>query len=134
MTCQNVFGEQLKSKEKDNSNIFNFINEDYILNEVWNEKIEEKYFEVKKYIIKSKIGNDESEVEEIFKTPVDDKYSRMKFSLEKIERIFDLLKNGLDKCFEIDEDLIFEINNFKYIYYVYNYCYESLDSDYRVES
>ena len=142
MTCQLVFSEQLKSKEYNSivlKNIMKYKNDDYIvnpelkekenlLNEVWNEKLEEKYCEAKKYVIKSKI-EDESEVEEVFKTPVNDKYSRMEFSLEETDRIFDLIEKGLNKCQEIYEDLYYEIKNFKYIYYVYNYCYISLDRD-----
>ena len=142
MTCQMVFGEQLKSKENNSfviNNIMKYQNNNYfvelketkenILNELWNEKIAEKYCEAKKYVIKSKVGNDESEVEEVFNTPVCEKYSRMEFSLEETDRIFDLIKDGLNKCFELNEDLYYEIKNFEKIYYVYKYCYKSLDKD-----
>ena len=171
MVCQLVFSEQLKSKEY-NSFVLNnmkYKNEDYIvnpdlkekenlLNEVWNEKIEEKYCEAKKYceaeknfrkfkieeifktqmyekyFIKSKIedeskNEDESKIEEVFNTPVCEKYSRMEFSLEETIRIFELIKDGLYNCQEIYEDLYYEIKDFEKIYYVYKYCYKSLDRD-----
>ena len=58
-----------------------------------------------------------------------DKYSRVKFSLEEIIRIFRLIEEGLNRCQEIDEDLYYKIKDFKYIYHVYNCCYKSLDRD-----
>ena len=135
MTCQMVFSEQLKSKEYNSivlKNIVKYKNDNYIvnpeLNEVWNEKIEEKYCEAEKYVIKSKIG-DKSKIEEVFNTPVCEKYSRMEFSLEETIRIFELIKDGLYNCQEIYEDLYYEIKDFEKIYYVYKYCYKSLDRD-----
>ena len=146
MVCQLVFSEQLKSKEYNSfvlNNIMKYQNTDYIvqpdskekenlLNEVWNEKIEEKYFEAKKYVIESKMGDEESEVKEVFNTPVNDKYSRMEFSLEETYEIFNMLKDELNRCHEIYEDLYYEIKDFKYIYHVYNYCYKSLDREIRL--
>ena len=172
MTCKKVFGEQLKSKEYNSlvfNNLMKYQNTDFILqpdskekenllNEVWNEKIEEKYCEAKKYceaeknfrkfkieeifktpmyekyFIKSKIedeskNEDESKIEEVFNTPVCEKYSRMEFSLEETIRIFELIKDGLYNCQEIYEDLYYEIKNFNYIYEVYNFRYNSLDRD-----
>ena len=85
-----------------------------------------KYWEAEKYVIKSKIG-DESKIEEVFNTPVCEKYSRMEFSLEETDRIFILIKDGLNRCQEIYEDLYYEIKDFNYIYHVYNCCYKSLD-------
>ena len=164
MTCQLVFSEQLKSKEYNSfvlKNIMKYKNEDYIvnpdlkenlLNEVWNEKIEEKYCEAKKYceaeknrrkskieeifktqmyekyFIKSKI-EDESKIEEVFNTPVCEKYSRMEFSLKETIRIFELINDGLYNCQEIYENLYYKIKDFEKIYYVYKYCYKSLDRD-----
>ena len=77
---------------------------------------------------KSEVG-DESKVEEVFNTPVFDKYSRVEFSLEETYRIFDLVEYGLNRCQEIDEDLYFEIKDFENIYHVYDCCYKSLDRD-----
>ena len=86
---------------------------------------------------KSKVGDDndddddddddETKIEEVFNTPVNDKYSRMEFSLEETERIFILINDGLDNCHEINEDLYYEIKDFNYIYQVYNFRYKSLD-------
>ena len=125
LACQKVVGEQQKSKENSS-----FIEKLYILNlnlnKVWNEKLEEKFWEAVNYVKKSKVG-DKSKVEEVFNTPVCDKYSRKEFSLEEIYKIFNLVKCGVDKCFEINEDLYFDIKNFKYIYDVYNFRYKSLD-------
>ena len=58
-----------------------------------------------------------------------EKYSKMEFSLEETDEIFNMLKDGLDKCNEINEDLYYEIKDFNYIYHVYNFCYKSLDKD-----
>ena len=55
-----------------------------------------------------------------------DKYSRVEFSLEETDRIFRLVEDGLDKCIELDDDLRYEIKDFKNIYYVYNISYKSL--------
>ena len=127
LACQKVVGEQQKSKENSS-----FIEKLYILNlnlnKVWNEKLEEKFWEAVNYVKKSKVG-DKSEVEEVFKTPVCDKYSRKKFSLEETDRIFLLINDGLNKCIEIDDYVYFKIKDFKNIYYVYNYCNKSLDRD-----
>ena len=75
----------------------------------------------------SKIVDDDTKVEEIFNTPVLEKYSRKKFSLEETERIFDLIDEGVNKCFELNGDLYWDIKDFKKIYHVYNYGYKSLD-------
>ena len=125
LACQKVFGEQLKSKEnpssvfeKLNLKIPFFVLENLNIeniNEVWNEKLQEKFREAFKYVKKSKVG-DESKVEEVFKTPVCDKYSRVEFSLEETYRIFRLIEEGLYRCKELDEDLYFEINDFEKIY------------------
>ena len=72
---------------------------------------------------------DESKVEEVFNTALFEKYSIVEFSLEETYRIFDLIKDGLDKCQEIDYDLFTDINHFKYIYNVYDFQYKTLDSD-----
>ena len=125
MACQKVVGEQLKSKENPSS-VLEKLNLENI-NEVWNEKLEKKFWEAVNYTKKSKVG-DESKVEEVFNTPVCDKYSRVEFSLEETDRIFRLVKDGLDKCLEIYEDLYFEIKDFEKIYCVYDYCYKSLDT------
>ena len=114
MSCQKVFCEQLKSKEK------------YIIkniNEVWNEKLDNKFWEAFKIIKKSKVVNDDSKVEEIFKTPVMEKYSRMKFSLEEINKILNFLKDGIDRCHDINEDLYYEIKYFYHLNYVYDINY-----------
>ena len=110
LACQKVVGEKQKLK-------------------VWNEKLEEKFWEVVNYVKKSKEG-DESEVEEIFNKQVLEKYSRVEFSLKETARIFDLVEDGLYKCNELDEDFYYEIKDFKKIYDVYNYCYKSLDRNY----
>ena len=94
-----------------------------IFNKVWNEEIQEKFKEVSMIVEKSKKGDEESEVEEIFKTPVDEKYSKMEFSLEETERIFNLVKHGLDRCNEINENLYYQIKYFKHLYYVYTINY-----------
>ena len=107
LVCQKVVGKQRKSKNH------------YLVNELWNEKLEEKFQEALMITKKSKVGNDESEVEEVFNTPVCDKYSRLEFSLEELDRIFYLIKDGLDRCKEINEDLYFEIEYFIKLYYVY---------------
>ena len=78
-------------------------------------------------IVEKSEVEDESKIEEIFNTPLNDKYSRMEFSLEETDRIFILIKNGLDKCQEIEENLYDEIKDFKYIYYAYNCCYKDLN-------
>ena len=57
MTCQKVFGEQLKSKENPyyvlvNGNLKVNVN----VNEVWNEKLEEKFQEAFNYVKKSKVA------------------------------------------------------------------------------
>ena len=128
MSCQMVFSEQLKSKGGYIK--FEKMYEEYEeRNEKWNEKFEEKFLEVINYVKKSKAGDKESKVEEVFNTPVWEKYSTEKFSLEEIDRIFKLVKDGLDRCCEIDEDLYYEIKDFKIIYQVYNSCYKSLDRD-----
>ena len=107
-------------------------------NEVWdeelNKKLEEKFCEASMITEKSKIGDedDESEVEEIFNTPVIEKYSSKKFSLEEKDRIFYLVKEGLNKCQELDEDFYLQIKDFKYLYYVYNCGYRSLDCKYKI--
>ena len=123
LACQKVFGEQQKSKLCNK-----LFNEE--CNEVWNEEFEKKFEEALMITEKSEIGDYKSKIEEVFNTPVLEKYSKKNFSLEETERIFDLIKKGLDKCFQLNEDLHFKIKNFKYIYYVYNYCYISLDSNY----
>ena len=97
-----------------------------ISNEVWDEVLDEKFWEALNYVKKSKEG-DESEVEEVFNTPVCDKYSRVKFSLKEIYKIFDLVEEGVNKCFELNEDLYGDIKDFVYIYEVYNFRYKSLD-------
>ena len=116
LACQKVVGE--------NTPIIKLLNEE--CNKVWNEKLEEKFWEASMIVEKSEVG-DESKIEEVFNTPVCEKYSKMNFSLEETDRIFILIKDGLDKCHDIDEDLYYEIKDFKYIYHVYNCCYESLD-------
>ena len=138
LACQKVVGEQQKSKENlyvfeefnlnlENLNLENLNLENLNLknlniknkNEVWNEKLDEKFCEAVKYTKKSKVGNDESEVEEVFNTPVCDIYSREKFSLEETDRIFILVEDGLDRCQEINEDLYYEIKDFKkYIVFI----------------
>ena len=106
----------------------------YLVDEVWNKKLEEKFEEALRITKESKIGDDdESKVEEVFKTPVFEKYSREKFSLKETERIIDLIKEGINKCNELDEDLYYEIKDFKKIYDVYNYCYKSLNSNYTIK-
>ena len=105
LACQKVYGEKQKS------------------NEVWNEKLEEKFCEAVKYTKKSKVGKYETEVEEVFNKLVFEKYSRLEFSLEELDRIFYLVKDGLDRCKEINEDLYFEIIYFEKLYYVYNINY-----------
>ena len=137
MTCKKVFVEQQKSKENNYfilENINEVLNEKIKekypifenINEVWNEKIEEKYWEAVKYVKKSKAG-DESKVEEVFNTPVCNKYSRKEFSLEETARIFSLIEDGLNRCHELNEDLFRDIKDFEYIYEVYNFRYNSLD-------
>ena len=90
-------------------------------------KIRKKFWEAVNYTKKSKVG-DETKVEEVFNTPVCDKYSRVEFSLEETDRIFRLIKDGLDRCFEINEDLFYEIKDFKKLNYVYIISYKSLVS------
>ena len=97
-----------------------------IINEVWNEELQEKFWEALMIAKKTEV-EEETKVEEIFNTPVNEKYSRIKFSLEELYRIFDLIEDGIDKCIEIDDDIIFKIRDFKKIYYVYDCCYKSLD-------
>ena len=101
LACQRVVGDQRKS------------------NELWNEKLEEKFCEAVEYTKKSKVENNESEVEEVFNKLVIEKYSREKFSLEELDKIFYLVKDGLDRCKELNKDLYFEIKYFKNLYYVY---------------
>ena len=120
LACQKVVGEKQKSKENNS-----YIPVIEIINEVWNEKLQEKFCEALIYIKKSKVG-DESKVEEIFNTIVFEKYSRMEFSLEETYRIFDLIKDGLDKCIEIDDYLPYKIKDFEKIYCVYKFCYKRL--------
>ena len=135
LACQKVVGEQLKSKENPSS-VFeklNLENPFFVLeklnlkniNEVWNEKLQEKFREAFKYVKKSKVG-DETKVEEVFNTPVCDKYSREEFSLEETDRIFSLAKDGLNRCQELNEDLFDDIKDFEKIYHVYDCCYKSL--------
>ena len=119
LACQKVADKQRKLKENPSS----VLEKLYLVNEVWNEKLEEKFQEALMNTKKSKVGNDESEVEEVFNTPVCDKYSRVNFSLEETDRIFRLVEDGLDRCKEIKEDLYFEIKYFKKLYYVYNFNY-----------
>ena len=108
LACQKVFFEHQKHN---------------LVKEVWNEKLEKKFHEALMITKESKIVNDNSKVEEIFKTPLNDKYSREKFSLENTIRIFDLIKEGLDKCIELNDDLRYEIKDFNCIYQVYNFIY-----------
>ena len=128
MACQKVAGEQLKTKENP-SFVLGNVNE--ACNELWNEicnkKLEKKFWEAYKYVKESKAGNEETKVEEVFNTPVCDKYSKVEFSLEETDRIFSLLEDGLKRCEEINEDLYYEIKDFVKIYHVYNFCYKSLD-------
>ena len=128
MTCQLVFSDQEEVKRG-----YYYFGKMYNIkekcNEQLNEKFKEKYLEVIDYVKKSKAGDEETKLEEVFKTPVIEKYSTEKFSLEEINRIFKLVKDGLDKCKEIDEDLYYEIKNFNNIYHVYNHCYKSLERD-----
>ena len=155
LACQKVVGEKIKIKLKENPSVIELLKENINevfeeninevlkkkldknevlqkkrniknINEVWNEKLEEKFWESSMIVEKSKV-EDESKIEEVFKTSVCEKYSRVKFLLEEKYRIFDLVKEGLDKCQEINEDLYYEIKNFNYIYHVYNYCYKSLN-------
>lgn len=124
LACQKVVAEKLKSKENpsfllENPSLVN-------INEVWNEKLEEKFLEAFKYNKKSKVG-DQSKVEEVFKSPVCDKYSKVEFSLKETARILSLVESGLKNCKELDGDLIFDIKDFENIYNVYDYCYKSLD-------
>ena len=127
MACQKVFSEKLKSKKKYFvlEKLYSVLEKLYLVDEEWNEKLEEKFDKVSIIIKNSEIG-DESKIEEVFYTTVNDKYSRVEFSLEETYRIFDLIKNGLDKCQELDEDLYYEIKDFNYLYHVYKYCYKSL--------
>ena len=151
MACQKVFGEQLKSKKNYSvlEKLYSILEKLYLVDEVWNEKLQEKFLEASNIVKKLKEENelrieeilknpgkykkskveDELRIEEIFNTSVNDKYSRMEFSLEETDRIFILIKDGLYNCFEINEDLYYEIKNFNYIYEVYNFRYNSLDRD-----
>ena len=129
LACQKVVGEQLKSKNHYSvlEKLYSILEKLYLVNEVyykeWNERLEKKFKEALMITKKSKVGNDESEVEEVFKTPVCDKYSRMKFSLEEIYKIIDLVEEGINKCLEINDYVYFKIKDFKNIYYVYNINY-----------
>ena len=125
MACQKVVGEQLKSKENPSS-VLEKLNLENI-NEVWNEKLQEKFWEALMITKESKIVNDDSKVEEIFNTAVMEKYSTKKFSLKETERIFDLIDEGINKCLELNGDLYCDIKDFKKIYHVYNIGYKSLD-------
>ena len=113
LACQKVFSEQIKLQE--------------IINEIWNEKIQEKFNKALMFTKKSKV--DDTKIEEIFYTPVCDKYTRMEFSLKETDRIFSLIEDGLNKFQELNEDLYYDIKDFKYIYEVYDYRYKSLDRD-----
>ena len=127
MSCQMVFSEQLNPKKfhVEYEKIYD-INEKK-LNKICDKKFEEKFLEVNDYVKKSKKGDKESKLEEVFNTPVFEKYSTEKFSLEEINRIFKLVENGLDKCDQIIEDLYCDIKHFINIYYVYDHCYKDLD-------
>ena len=116
LMCQNIVDKKQKKQNL-------YLNEES--NEVWNEKLEKKFWEAFKYIKESKVG-DEKKVEEVFNTLVFEKYSREKFSLKELYIIINFLEEGLDKCKEINKDLYFEIKYFKNIYYFYNSCYKSL--------
>ena len=153
LACQKVFGEQLKSKKNYSvlEKLYYVLEKLYLVNEVWNEKLQKKFLEASNIVKKLKEENelrieeifnnsgkykkskveDENElkIEEIFNTSVNDKYSKMEFSLEETNRIFILIKDGLYNCFEIKEDLYYEIKDFNYIYEVYNFRYNSLDRD-----
>ena len=115
------------------------------------EKLDEKYWEAYNIIKKTKIENekiknifftsfynnqkkslieDNTKIEKVFETPVIEEYSRKKFSLEETYRIFDFIKDGLYNCNEYNEDLYYQIKDFKNIYYVYNGGYNSLVSNY----
>ena len=121
------------------SNLRDFVNDEYLLEynevkrlrtlyflacqkvvgkKVWNENLEQKFWEAENYTKKSKVG-DETKVEEVFNTPVTDKYTKEEFSLEETIRIFSLVEDGIKRCQELDEDLYFEINNFEYIYIMF---------------
>ena len=52
----------------------------------------------------------------------------MEFSLEETDRIFSLVEDGLNLCDEINEDLYYEIKDYKKLYYVYFISYKSLDN------
>ena len=131
LACQKVFGEQMKSKKNYSvlEKLYSVLEKLYLVDEVWNEKLEEKFREASMITEKSEIVDDESKIEEVFNTPVNDKYSRMEFSLEETKRIFDLIEEGVNKCIEIDDYVYYEIKDFKKIYDVYNYGYKSLDRD-----
>ena len=125
LACQKVAGEKQKSKENNSYiPVIEIINEEW--NEVWNEELQKKFSKALMITKKSELGN-ESKVEKIFNTPVFEKYSRVKFSLEEIYRIFYLIEDGLFKCQELNNDLFYKIKEFKYIYDVYDYYYQNLD-------
>ena len=125
LACQKVYGEKLEEKGYSIlKNISEELNENK--NEVWNEKLQEKFYEALMITEKSKIG-DYSKIEEVFKTPVFEKYSKVEFSLKETYEIIDLINKGVDKCFELNEDLFFDINDFKILYKIYNFSYKILD-------
>ena len=96
------------------------------INVVWNVKLQEKFWEALINTKESIVG-DESKVEEVFNTIVFEEYSRVEFSLEETYRIFDLIEEGLNKCDEINSDLYYKIKELKYLFNVYDYCYQNLD-------
>ena len=127
MSCQMVFSQQLILK----GGYFKFekLYEENEEKEELNEKFEEKFLKVIDYVKKSKEGDEESEIEEVFKIPVWEKYSTKEFSLEEIDRIFKLINDGLDRCKELSGDLYYQIKYFKNMYHVYDHCYKSLERD-----
>ena len=119
LACQKVFFEQIISKEKEYSILNNIIELfDVNINEVWNEKLEEKFYKALMITKKSKIGN-YYKIEEVFNTPVFEKYSKVEFSLKEIYRIIDLIDEGVNKCCDLNEDLYCDIKTFKKKYHVY---------------
>lgn len=134
MTCQKVYCENKERhkerNEKRNNNLIKLFKENSgeNLNEVWSKELNDKYRIISNMVYLSKKGDEDKKLEEIFNEPEDDSYTKVEFSLEEIYTIFDLLKDGVKKCFELSEDLFFDVEDFKMIYNVYKKSEKRLEN------
>ena len=142
MTCQKVYCENKerhkeRHEERNNDLVKLFKekfskklneNSDEKLNEVWSKELDDKYMIISNMVYLSKKGDKDKKLEEIFNEPEDDSYTKVEFSLEEIYTIFDLLEDGVKKCFELSEDLFFDVEDFKMIYTVYKKSEKRLEN------